>query len=202
MAEKKSYRFDLETQGGRVRALEFYRKWILPKFPQYFEDLFRKREEEGTWHEMSICWDVFQVFAYRPQAEDLSKHDGIVICTIPAPRGFWDAWLMIYCLESPEIFSNLSVCAKLLLKYLDQLKMEPENFESVHMDYLIRLAKGEGDNFFLKDPRELVFLLRSYPMIEVASGGLNWEVVLRKPEMQDQLEKLRKETYEDVEEFF
>lgn len=205
--EKKSYKFDLETESGRIKALEFFKKWILPEFPTYFEQVLKKREEEETWHEKSICWDVFQIMADHPEGMDNLYHqEGVVVCTIPAPRGFWDAWMAIYCLENPKLFKNLTMCARLLLDYIKEIKLDPSNykfFEPCHFNYLVKLSLGEeGRNYFFEDPRELLFLLRSYPMIEVACGNLSWDEWMKKPEAQEQLEKLHEKTYKDVEDFF
>lgn len=191
----------------RLYLLEVLKKFALPHFPTYFEQVVEKREAENTWHSYSVNFDIFKTVAHYPEGRNNPYNQvGKVCCVLPAPRGFWDTWLALYCLENPEVFPTVSHVAKTMLGYIEQAKLDPahyENFETAHLNYLIRTANGETRNFFLEDPLETVFLLRSYPMIECGKGAnQEQEDFMATPECARELEKIKSQVQSDFARFW
>lgn len=157
---------------GRVQHLAIFHKFVLPLFPKYFEDVVRKREENHTWHAMSAVFDIFQVTATKIEGDE-TKQEGKVMCVIPCPRGFWDAWLSIYHLENPKVYKEQRYVAQIILNHINDTKMDPAgyiNLEPYHLGHLIDIATIGKTNLFLDDPLDCIFMLKAYPMIEVARG--------------------------------
>lgn len=180
----------------RLILLKIFKKYVLPLFPEYFEKVVEKREKEDTWHEGSVTWDVFQPIAFKPNWKDHKNQEGRVMCTLPEPRGFWDAWLTLYHLENPKLFPHVSDVARLLVQHIERIKLQPSNYENFsifHLNYLTRMAQGDPTLrlIFLNYPWETVFLLKTYPFVESACGNQDPMTFMETPECQKALEKIR-----------
>lgn len=190
----------------RLYLLEILKRFALPHFPTYFEETVELREKENTWHSYSVNFDIFKTMAHYPEGRaNPLKQEGRVCCVLPSPRGFWDTWLAIYSLENPDAFPTVSHVARSLLDFINQANLDPEcyeNFENCHLRHIIRTASGEARNFFLEDPLETVFLLRSYPMIECARGARDQEDFMETPECARELEKIKSQVQSDFDRFW
>lgn len=164
----------------------------LPRFPSYFEEIYKKRCEESSWNEKSPFIDCFLPVSFKtPEGVE-----GTVMCVLPAPRCFWDAWFAVYQLEKPEIFTSSAIVAKVILREIQELKLQPAgfiNFEPFMLRHLQLLATGERLNLFLGNPKDTILWLQLAPMIEAARGSLQPDEFIQTKECQEQMLKAQEE---------
>lgn len=161
-------------------------KEALRHFPTYFEEIYQKRCENDSWNEKSPFFDVF-----IPCSMQSAKGvEGTLMNVLPAPRCFWDCWFAVYQLEKPEIFSSPAIVAKVILREIQELKLQPAgfvNFEHHNLVHLQQLAAGQRENLFLKNPKDTVLGLMLAPMIECSRGALEPEQFMQTEKCQEQV---------------
>lgn len=188
----------------RLELLKLYKKFVLPRFPTYFEQVHEKRDKEQTWTEKAVVDDIFKPVCIR-DPDNPNKINGTICCMIPAPKCFWDSWLAIYCLENPTTFPNVSRVAKILLEGITKIKLDTmgyQNFESYHEKYLLNTANGIGKNMLFEDPHGTIFLLSAEPVIETFCGDhtdpVEW---LEREDTIKRMDILKKTIQSNIDEF-